>query len=142
MTHVALEDMGLPACPPCEWMAQVEALGWEGGGLYQPGERDIMLWYREDRRAFAIVSDVHWSDPVTFALREGSPAELAAWVEENRPEWVTTEPPNGEIPCNSWRAYRDVREYADDPEALEKWWQLCDDVEAGRRGLVVDVGDA
>lgn len=142
MTQIALEDCGLPECPPVDWMEAVRALGWDGGGYVEPKPRDIALWYDVNRREFAIVTDVAWSEkPPTFRLIEGVPTELATWVEENRPEYAAAVVDDG-TPCHSTRVYADLREYADDPEREAAWWKLCDDVRAGDIGLAVDVGDA
>lgn len=138
-TTIPLEEAGLPECPRSSWMQALEALGWEGGGLYEPGPRDVALWYRKDRQAFALAVDVVWREPVSYRLIEGTPDELAAWLEEHRPEFASGE---ADTPCSGATVYRRVHAYADDPAAVDAWWKLCEDVRAGRIGLALDLGDA
>ena len=135
MTVIDLKDAGLPECKPCAWMEAVEKEGWEGGGRLEPDTRYVALWYNAERRAFALVVDIVL-DPVIVRIIEGSATELLAWIEENRPELVGAD---SETPDCAWR---DLNAYAHDPEKEAAWWKLCDDVDEGRVGLGVDLGDA
>jgi hypothetical protein len=140
MTTFDLALAGLPECPEVPWMSAVRSTGWEGGGLVEPGPRDVALWFRSRERRFALVFDI---DPKasTFKMVEGSAQELADWIEENRPELAVFEPSTGaDTPCS--HVWADLKRYANDPEEEAAWWQICDDCDEDRVKLVVDVGDA
>jgi hypothetical protein len=132
MTFIGLEDSGLPCAPVTPWMVALEAEGWQGGGLIEPTPRYVALWYDDSKRCFALIVDIVPS-PVSYRIIPGTAAELLAWVETERPEYV------GDEACDAWRH---LNEYANDPESEERWWQICEDVDAGRIDLSLNVGDA
>lgn len=135
--RLSLQDLGLPECQPCPWMEAVHVAhpGWDGGGLHEPTPGYATLWTNREARSFTLVTDIETS-PVSFVFRPGTPEELADWYDEHGCERAA---PSGTPEEGTGDR---LREYADDPDAVERWWRLCDDCESGAAGLSVDVGDA
>lgn len=141
MPTVDLGLAGLPECDPIPYIDALEREGWSVAmAMVTPGPRDIAKLYDCKRRAFGLAFNIALA-PVGYLVVRGTAEELADWLEENRPEFLTEVPPTDSISIGA-DTLRTMREYAADPSAEARWWALCEECEDGSLGLGVVQGDA